>query len=203
MSTPEPNPTGTDRPEAQLKTRFELGLAAARDPVNRGALRGGPAITTLQSPWLFRHCPVCAHSFRIGDPVLIDVDHSIRHDSALLPCSGRQVAAPPRPAEISDFFTGLDAAWPPPPGLKLHRLQPGHELLALRGSERPICAYCGHSLRPHDQIVICPCRPAHPMCRIALHRDPMNGLNCWDAWCPDGKPTYCLATSRPLQPDQP
>lgn len=185
-----------------LRAEFEQGLAAARDPANRAAVSGGLAVTTRDSLWFYRHCPICAHSFRDGDQVRITADGEVRHHSALLPCSGETVADTARPAELAAFFAGLDATWPPPAGLTLHRLETGHPLLAEPQGRltRHACAVCGHTLRPHDQVVVCPCRPEQPMCRIAIHRDPMHGLNCWDAWCPEGRPHHCLATSRPLQP---
>jgi hypothetical protein len=197
-----------DPTDTPLRAAFDLGLATARDPANRAAVRGSLAVTTLDSPWLYRPCPVCAHSFRVGDPVQIGVqggaDRLVRHHSPQLPCTGEAVAAATRPAELAAFIKGLDITWPPPAGLDLHCLAPGHPLLAAPrgGFGRHTCAVCGHTLRPHDQVVICPCRPSAPMpmCRIAIHRDPLHGLSCWDAWCPDGRAHHCLATSRPLDP---
>lgn len=183
---------------AEIRAAFRAGEAAARDPINRTAVRGGTAITTLQSPWLYHHCPVCAHTFRLDDPVFIDDQGSVRHHSAALPCSGQRFAHAAAPTEVTAFYRGLDRAWPPPPGIALHRLDSGHPLLGLADTKRHQCSFCGHTLRPHDQVVICPCSPKAPKCQVVLHRDPMHGLTCWDAWCPDDQPTHCLGFSRVL-----
>src|SRR5205085_2866290 len=76
------------------------------------------------------------------------------------------------------FYLGLDESWPPPATLPVRRLELGTkvgDLLlapAVSGFRRHRCAICGHTLRPHDQVVICPCRPEQPMCILAIHRDP-------------------------------
>jgi hypothetical protein len=191
------------RIDPDLRAELQRGIAAAMDPLNRGAVHGGHAVTSLHSPWLHQPCPVCRHTFRVGDEVEIDRDTTVRHHSALLPCAGGELAARPKNSELNAFLAGLDHAWPPPPGVSVHRLEDGGQwqrLLAAptAGFRRHSCAVCGHTLRPLDMVVICPCEPGQPRCQVAIHRDPVHGLNCWDAWSPGEFRLHCPATSRPI-----
>jgi hypothetical protein len=183
-----------------LQTEFQRGLDGALDPVNASAVRGGQAVTTLLSRWLHTHCPTCAHTFRTGDPVEISSDGTVRHQSASLRCaSGGTVETAPATV-LTEFFAGLDASWPPPPDMQVIRLEEGHVLLAppRAGFQRHTCAVCGHTLRLHDSVVLCPCSPLKPLCGVAIHRDPLHGLHCLEAWNPGGTLKYCPVTSRVL-----
>jgi len=186
----------------QLRTAFYKGVAVARDPDNNRAIQqGGQGTTTLNSYWLHQKCPVCAHSFRVGDQVDITEDGTVRHNSALLPCTQNHRLSSELSQETSEFFAGLDAAWQPPEDIPMVRLEPGDELLAppLANFQRHTCAVCGHTLRRHDCVVICPCSPNQPLCRIAVHRDLIHGLYCLEAWNPSANgQTYCPITSRKL-----
>ncbi|MGK7874145.1 MAG: hypothetical protein AB4426_12770 [Xenococcaceae cyanobacterium] len=185
-----------------LRTIFDHGVAVAIDPTNNDAIAlGGQGTTTLNSYWLHQRCPVCSHTFRLGDEVEIAEDKSVRHNSALLPCAQGNVTALDPGQETSAFFAGLDAAWPPPKDIPIVRLEATHELLAppLAGFQRHTCAVCGHSLRLNDHVVICPCSPHKPLCKIAVHRDLIHGLHCFDAWNPAANgQLYCPVTSRKL-----
>jgi hypothetical protein len=183
-----------------LRRELERGVAEAMDPVNAVAVQGGRAVTTLRSHWLHQYCRVCGHTFRTGDEVLIETDGTVRHQSALLPCAGGKSVTPLEPAEAAAFFRGLDEAWPPPRDLPVHRLEEGDPLLTppFAGFRRHVCAVCGHTLRLHDHVVLCPCSPQRPICRIAIHRDPLHGLHCWEAWNPGAYTQYCPATSREI-----
>ncbi|NEO75337.1 hypothetical protein [Moorena sp. SIO4G3] len=185
-----------------LRKAFDQGVAVAIDPANNVAIQqGGEAITTLNSYWLHQRCPVCSHTFRLGDEVYIAEDRTVRHNNALLPCAqGNATGSEPSP-ETSAFFAGLDTAWPPPKDMPIVRLEAGHELLAppLAGFQRHTCVVCGHTLRLNDHVVICPCSPHKPLCRIAVHRDLIHGLHCFDAWNPGANgQLYCPVTSRKL-----
>lgn len=186
----------------QLNTEFSKGIAAAMDPINAAVEREGRAVTSLFSPWLHGHCKHCGHSFRPGDEVYVFPDGHVVHDSGLLPCKGEGSAAALENNATEAFFQGLDNAWPPPEGLPVVRLEQGHPLLApaFAGFKRHACAVCGHTLRLHDMVIICPCQPHKPTCQVAVHRDPLHNLNCWSLWgVEDGnKLEYCLATSRKL-----
>jgi Zn finger protein HypA/HybF involved in hydrogenase expression len=186
----------------QFSTAFEQGFAAAMDPINASSIQEGCAITTLNSYWLHRHCHKCEHTFRTGDEVYIFKDSTVLHNSNLLACAEKQTITAHRPAETMAFFQGLDITWPPPKDFPLKRLEEGDPLIApaYAGFQRHTCAVCGHTLRLHDLVVICPCQPQTPMCQIAIHRDPIHGLHCWelwDNWAPDQK-RFCPATSRKL-----
>ncbi len=184
---------------AALQIEFEAGEAAALDPANEPAATGGHATTTLQSPWLHLRCRVCGHTFRPGDPVEVDSGGEAVHAGAALPCAGGDVAAEANP-EAAAFFDGLDETWPPPENLPVVRLEAGHYLVAppLAGFRRRTCAVCGHTFRPLDHVVQCPCFPEAPRCGVAIHRDPVHGLHCYDDWNPGAHQLHCPATSRKL-----
>ena len=187
-----------------LHARFNQGLASATDPENEISLQtGGAAITTLQSFWLYRLCPVCKHTFRLHDPVQIDAGGVIRHDSALLPCAkNTEPDLEQSTEEIKAFFSGLDEAWPPPADIPVQRLDFGHRLLSppLGGFKRHSCAVCGHTLRLHDHVIICPCSPLAPKCEKAVHRDPLHGLHCFEKWNPGANSqNYCPVSSKKIK----
>lgn len=186
--------------------RFEAGLAAGLDPDSQSAGQGeNPAdaqqrITTLRSRWLHRRCACCGHSFRLGDEVARGANGGMLHDMYGLRCIGGGNAAPPNPQMKRDFFTGLDQAWPTPTEIGIERLEEPHPLLAPpdRGHVRSACRVCGHTFRPGDHVVICPCSPsANPeerKCVAAVHRDTLQQLHCWDEWVKAGSDT-CLGMS--------
>jgi hypothetical protein len=183
-----------------LRRALEQGVAEAMDPVNAAAVQGGRAVTTLRSHWLHRRCAACGHTFRTGDDVLVAADGTVRHQSALLPCAGGESAPLLPPAEAAAFFRGLEEAWPPPRDLPVCRLEEGDPLLAppFAGFRRHVCVVCGHTLRRHDYVVRCPCSPRAPICQIVIHRDPLHGLHCWEAWNPGAYRQHCPATSREI-----
>jgi hypothetical protein len=184
-----------------LQGEFQRGLDGALDPANASAVQGGQAVTTPLSRWLHMKCPTCQHTFRTGDLVEISPDgKTVRHQSPSLPCATGAVAETAPKAALSEFFAGLDAAWPPPPDMQVIRLEEGHPLLAppVAGFERHACKVCDHTLRLHDSVVLCPCSPTRPLCSAAIHRDPLHGLHCLEAWNPGGTRKYCPVTSRVL-----
>ena len=184
----------------ELRAEFDKGIEAALDKKNKFALlAGGAATTEKQSRWLSQRCSVCLHTFRLGDVVMIDVDGSVRHDMDLLPCARVQATDQPVPAsdQVESFFAGIDSVWPTPP--EVIHLAPTHILVARpKGAfRRRKCVVCGHTLRPHDSVLICPCDPARPRCQAAVHRDVLHGLPCWEAWNPAANDqTYCPITGR-------
>lgn len=201
----------SDHPDESLEVlRHDLqrGEAEALDPVNAEAVEGGRAVTTLQSRWLHRLCPVCGHTFRPGDEVDVAPDGTVRHDGGLLPCAvghdpddDHSPARESAPAELADFFTGLHESWPPPDDLPVRRLEEGDSLLdpPIHGFRRHTCAVCAHTLRPLDHVIICPCSPDRPLCAVAIHRDLLRGLHCWSAWDPGAVRQHCPATSREVR----
>lgn len=152
---------------------FAQGLRAGSDPANQGSRLGGRAKTNLHSPWLRRRCPRTGHTFRVDDPVHVDSDGVVTLDPAAL----LDLTTP----EAQAFHAGLVAAWPTE--AQVVRLgDPTHPLLAepTPAFPRRQCAVCGHSFRVGDQVVLCPCSPARPLCAGAVHRDPTRNLTCWD-----------------------
>lgn len=171
---------------------FERGVERGRDPAREGE---GAVVTTLRSPWLGKPCSRCAFTFRRGDRVVSGAAHAEKSCPDELSSPGLEGADPERAA----FYQGLAEAYPPPADLELVRLLPGHPLLARQGPfSRPACVVCGHSLRPYDEVVVCPCQSDAPLCAAAVHRDPIRALFCWDEWSKSKLARYCPVTSRKL-----
>jgi hypothetical protein len=181
-----------------FQAEFDRGLDAARDEAGASALdKGASARTTLRSPWFHGKCPLCRHTFRVDDMVKRS-GNSITHAGGELNCV--------HDAEFNistsaiDFFAGLDETWPPPDNVRVTRLEPSHYLVAppVTAVRRRTCFVCTHTFRPFDQVVICPCRPFEPQCEVAVHRDPVHGLLCYETWNPGSTRTHCPVTSRKL-----
>jgi hypothetical protein len=183
---------------------FRRGLDSSTDPANSQATQEGIAQTTLRSRWLHSDCPVCGHTFRPEDRVELKADGSVYHCSEALPCAGGDTGAQATGEVGADglagFFAGLAEAWPLPTDVPAVRLEPGHELLAapLRAYRRRRCLVCAHSFRAYEVVVICPCSPLDPACALAVHRDPVRGLTCWEAWAPSGHLHHCPRTLQKL-----
>ncbi len=181
---------------------FKQGIAIAVDPANDLAIQSSDeVVTTLDSHWLGEFCQVCSHSFRLGDEVMISNDGTVCHNSDLLPCSRKKRISNESSHEMSAFFDGLNESWPPPKNIQVVRLEHDHPLLAppKAGFKRYVCTVCGHTLRLHDHVIICPCSPDKPKCMTAIHRDPIHGLHCFEAWNPGAnKQEFCPVTSRKL-----
>jgi hypothetical protein len=185
------------------RSNFLQGFAAAQDQTNQVAIqKGGSATTTLNSHWLHRYCFTCNHTFRVGDEVYISIDGTIEHNDTSLPCAQTGKAIEPKASsEMSAFFTGLEQAWPPSKDVPIVRLEAEHELLAppFSGFKRHKCLVCSHTLRLSDHVVICPCSPHKPLCKVAVHRDLVHGMYCLEAWNPGAnRQTHCPVTSREL-----
>jgi hypothetical protein len=162
-----------------------------------GGLPSGPQVTSRRSPWLHRRCRVCGHSFRVGDRVRIGQGGAVAHDMPMLRCCGGDTDADAQATlllEERQFYAGLAAGWPMALSRELTRLEPGHPLLAppRAGHRRASCRVCGHSFRPGDLVLICPCSPARPICRAAVHRDLLHQLHCWDIWQAAPRGARCI-----------
>jgi hypothetical protein len=86
-----------------------------------------------------------------------------------------------------------------PPGNRLTKLEKGDWRVAevSPGRRRPVCLYCGHTFRPGEYVVICPCQAGgqEAACGAAIHDDPASGYTCWERWRPeDGKVQVCPVT---------
>ncbi len=195
MST-EPDCAGAplaDSHAINIQTVFEQGLAAGLDPDSPArppTFMEDPGdrktITNLRSRWLHQRCKVCGHSFRLSDEVLIRGNGRVVHDMLGLRCGGERAGEDDanESEDRAQFFMGLDAAWPMPADAPVVLLEAGHPLLAppLQGHSRASCRVCGHTFRPYDQVVVCPCSPHAPRCQAAVHRDLLRQLHCWDEW---------------------
>ena len=190
--------------ENQLE-QFESGLSAGLDPDNqqKSSNENSPAqhVTTLRSRWLHRRCSICGHSFRLGDEISVQIDGNVVHDMAGLRCAGGSDGVANNSDNKLAFFRGLDEAWCAPAGTCIERLDENHYLLAYtrNGRIRPSCRICGHTFRPGDLVVICPCRPSLKVegrkCIAAVHRDTMNQLHCLDDWEKVRSKDTCLGMS--------
>ncbi|MFE4972070.1 hypothetical protein ACFRAR_08120 [Kitasatospora sp. NPDC056651] len=187
--------------------QFRLGLggapepaAAAGDASGTGEGAGNTRITVTdrllqQMGAAGRSCQECSHTFRLGEAVALvgspTEEFLLRHHDADF-CTSESDAHP-RAGEAAraaaEFHEGLDAAYPPEHGLRLSRLDPGHPLLARFDQSVPgganqrrfACWVCGATLRTGEVVVHCPCGQSEP-CMSAIHRDPAQGLMCYDHW---------------------
>ncbi|GAA1416724.1 hypothetical protein [Catellatospora coxensis] len=173
---------------------FDEGMQAAFDP--RAAMtadkRAGHFVTTIATPWHSRFCTGCGHTFRIDDRVVVDDAGDVRHLDPLLGCAHPAGASPDLP-ELADFTAGMLDAWPAPDEVPLTSTD-DVPFLARRppgGFERMACLFCGHTFRPAETVVLCPCRPTEQLCRAAVHRDPVRGLVCWESWRPGQRVKVC------------
>jgi hypothetical protein len=182
---------------------FEQGLLAGAE--SHSLPTGDSARITATSRWLNRRCGRCNHTFRRGDPVRVDPGSGdVRHLDPATHCGSDadDVAASPA-AEA--FIAGLLQAWPAAGEVPVFRLAEGDLQVATPGAG-PLamtCLVCGHTFRPGDYVVVCPCAqdvddPRRAFCSVSVHRDPARGLNCWDDWLPAGRPRRCPRTVEKL-----
>jgi hypothetical protein len=195
---------------AQLDLGIERGLEPQAAFGDDGAT--GVVTTRSSSWWNFRRCKTCEHTFRRGDRVLVDpVRRTAQHLVPGLACGsaadadadgrGRATVSAASGRDRDDFAAGLLNTWPS--AVTLTRIGPRDWRLPRPGSGRaaPTCLYCGHTFRPGEYVVVCPCRVsagASPACGAAVHRDPAAGLPCWDNWQPGGTLSVCPITSARL-----
>lgn len=185
---------------SSLRSEFERGFAGARNEAGLQALEAGAAATTsLRSTWLHELCPVCSHTFRVRDRVEASADSKIRHATGTAFCGPEAGMQPEFSPEALAFFDGLEAAWPPK--APLVRLDARHPLVAAprRGMRRNACFFCGHTLRPGDIVVVCPCSPEERLCSAAMHQDILHSLYCYSEWNPGEIRDFCPVTSRSLK----
>jgi len=183
-----------------LHEAFEVGLGKGRDPTRRDSAATGGARTTSRSPWLGKPCARCGHTFRRGDRVEpgTETTDEVRHGEV---CPDEETAPSSASSrEREAFYVGVASAHPPPPGLPLVRLLPGDPRLGSPGpaGRRASCVICGHTLRPFDEVVVCPCCPEAPLCRGAVHRDAIRTMYCYDEWQKSKIGGHCPVTSRKL-----
>ena len=178
---------------------FQAGVTEGQDPsllAGQAAAAEGKVITTsIESDWLSKTCHKTGHTFRTGDEVIIDE-------------RGPRLAVDPEfrsAADLAEFVKGLNDG-KPRDDVEVTLLAPGHPLLQPSENllQRKSCFVCGHTFRPAENVVICPCtrggRVEPRMCERAVHRHPMLGLNCYDAWTSDERQTkYCPVTHRELK----
>jgi hypothetical protein len=175
---------------------FEHGLEAPPGPQLTVYLEAdGSAVTIGTSWWHTALCTGCGHTFRRGDRVTVDrATRTVRHLNPALRCA---VSTPDGGAEASadeaEFSAGLHDAWPISGDLPVARVDDVPGLLAppVHGFRRPACLFCAHTFRPGELVVVCPCTPLQPRCSSAVHRDPGQGLVCWESWHPDSKIKVC------------
>ncbi|TKD03189.1 hypothetical protein [Polyangium fumosum] len=189
-----------DTVEAALREAFDRGLGKGRDPTRKEPAAGGGTRTTIRSPWLGKTCTHCGHTFRRGDAVdpAGAARDEVRHGEV---CPDEEtISASASSREREAFYAGVASAHPPPEGLPLVRLLPGDPRLAAPGGagRRPSCVICGHTLRPFDEVVVCPCSPEAPLCRGAVHRDAIRTMYCFDEWQKSKIGQHCPVTSRKL-----
>lgn len=182
---------------------FDQGYDTGMHPCFDDPQSGGTTITTTLSRWLGLPCRTCRHTFRVGDRVHLD-GGQVQHLDPALDCGTTPTATEEDgDSEGRDFGRGLLEAWPPASGEPV-RLAATDWRIPRRdpGPPAPTCPVCAHTFRPGDMVIICPCArptdtPDQPRCRLAVHRDPVSGLTCWDDWRPDGHLVRCPITREP------
>jgi hypothetical protein len=176
--------------------RFELGLAGPAQRPDRVIAVTGEQVTTLNSWWHTRHCERCGHTFRRGDRVSVGDDREVLHLDPLLRCAaGGELAD--TASDVLDFAEGVEAAWELRGDLPVRHTEDEPYLLAppLGGFRRQQCLFCAHTFRPGELVIVCPCQGGQrQLCRRAVHRDPAQGLVCWESWRPDSSLRICPVT---------
>jgi hypothetical protein len=196
-------------PPGKVTAQLSLGIERGLEPQAAFADDGATGVVTTRSSswWNFRRCKTCGHTFRRGDRVLVDpVRRIAQHLVPGLACGtdpdadlavGEPAATRAVGRDRDDFAAGLLKTWPS--AVPVSRIGASDWRLPRpdRGRQAPACLYCGHTFRPGEYVVVCPCRTAigeKPACATAVHRDPAAGLPCWDTWQPGGTLTVCPTT---------
>ncbi|MFI5893097.1 hypothetical protein ACIA5D_23605 [Actinoplanes sp. NPDC051513] len=180
---------------------FDAGRENAADPPPQlDTAQDGASVTGVTSWWHNDRCTHCGHTFRRNDVVQVDGrTRTVTHLDPVLSC---EVEGEPGTddADVSAFVSGLLAAWPTAGDVPTVSTDEASYLLAPadRGFRRRSCLVCAHSFRPAEMVIICPCEPAERRCRAAVHRDPAQGLVCWEAWLPASELRACPVTTRNL-----
>jgi hypothetical protein len=188
-----------------------LDTATGPMPAASAAAVSGRAVTTSTSWWHTARCLTCGHTFRRGDRVLVDVAlHRVWHADPTLACAapacadaadnartGKQEAGAGQRragvADVHEFSAGLLAAWPVADGIPVVHADDVPGLLdpPAYGFRRLDCLFCAHTFRPGEMVVVCPCSPRCRRCGAAVHRDPAQGLVCFESWRPDSQVPVC------------
>jgi hypothetical protein len=153
----------------------------------------GEYTTVLHSPWRSEFCEFCGHTFRSGDRVRVDDTRAVRHLDPLLGCAV-QAAEEQAGADVGEFVAGLEESWPVRGKLPVRRTEDEPHLLMppLGGLRRHTCLWCADTFRPGELVIVCPCQAGKERkCRRAVHRDPIQGLVCWESWSPASKLDIC------------
>ena len=153
---------------------FYRGLGEGRDRNAPAPAPGVEAVTTPSSKWFGLLCPESGHTFRRGDRV--------RFGAGFEPHLINLPQETPS-GDVTEFLRGLEkgAGQTVTPR---RIVAPGDPLLGwIRGKiPRRRCAICGHTIRPYEIVVTCPCEPRQPLCELPVHQDPSRSLACYDAW---------------------
>lgn len=190
----------------ELEYGILLGQTPRPEPDDAQA--GGAVVTRLSSWWNHLRCRRCGHTFRRGDRVRVnDRERTVVHLAPDLDCGVPRPGSQDAEDEIAAFRDGLRSAWPATSGTRLRRLADDDWRIPKGPDDvrdANVCLHCGHTFRPGEYVIVCPCRPEQPAglggprmapgCGRAVHRDPAAGLSCWDSWRPDGTVSICPVT---------
>jgi hypothetical protein len=181
---------------------FGQGHEAGMHPRLDDEQAAGALVTTTLSRWLGLNCNTCRHTFRVGDRVRA-TGSDVQHLDPALGCGADRDEPAADAGDAEGFARGLLEAWPAASGVPV-RLTAGDWRLPRRTADArgPACPVCAHTFRPGDMVIVCPCSrpaegPAAARCQLAVHRDPVSGLICWDDWRPDGRLVRCPITHEP------
>lgn len=198
-----------DGPARDPVAELDLGISIGLEPQAMfDDSASGVVVTRSSSWWNKTLCATCGHTFRRGDQALVDsAARTVQHLVAGIDC-GIVPASQNLPADGIDrneFAAGLLETWPSRAAVT--RLAAGDWRIPRpgRGARQgvPTCLYCGHTFRPGEYVVICPCQTTQDnqaACGVAVHRDPAAGLSCWEKWQPGGTLNVCPTTTARLWP---
>jgi hypothetical protein len=175
--------------------QFAAGYEAGTGRLGPAGPTDGDIVTPGSAWWHHQWCETCGHTFRRGDAVRLSGGR-VGHLDPALACLNATGRPPASTAAQRAFNDGLHAEWPAGEGAGTFLLAADDPLLAppLGDLRRAFCRYCGHTFRPDEHVVQCPCRPDLRRCAVALHRDPAGGLMCWEAWITGGRTRTCPVT---------
>jgi len=187
---------------------LELGISIGSEPqaVFADDTVSGVLTTRSASWWNFTRCRTCGHTFRRGDRVLVDAAaRTVQHLMPGVDCGTDPDGTEPGRGngDRDEFSAGLLATWPT--GAAVTRLAADDWRIPCREDgwrdQAPTCLYCGHTFRPGEYVVVCPCQAGQGLpaaCQTAVHRDPAAGYPCWERWQPSGRLTICPTTTARL-----
>jgi hypothetical protein len=143
-------------------------------------------ITTYNSPWYTRMCPVCKGKFREGDKVRICPKcGKAYHDDERFNLDCFQIRFGSNGICTEAKFNPILNELLPECDFKIgYQIKKDDPQIGLK------CPWCRFDIRIGDWIIQCPCGK----CNTFFHQDPFSNLKCWSEWNSSGIIEYCPTT---------